>query len=145
MEKEEEENPTGADPDIVPHDLLAREQVNAKLFQYKLKRQGIALSIWEVFTLFEHLNTKNSKMFFEPQRYHQVMFGNFYQFITNQEYDDKLRNIKPGKKKGHSRSGSRSNSRPPTAGDRGRRGGRAASPTESDSEEEMDESKKPFK
>lgn len=145
MEKEEEKNPTGADPDIVPHELLVNEQVNAKLFQYKLKRQGIALSIWEVFTLFEHLNTKNSKMFFEPQRYHQVMFGNFYQFITNQGYDDKLRNIAPGKKKGPSRSRSRSNNRPPTAGDRGGHGGRAASPTQSDSEEEMDESKKPFK
>lgn len=48
---------------------------------------GIALSLWEVFTLFESLNTKNAKMYFEPQRYHQIMFGNFYKFISNHEYN----------------------------------------------------------
>lgn len=47
---------------------------------------GIALSIWEVFTLFEQLNTKLAKMYFEPQRYHHIMFGNFYNFCTNTEY-----------------------------------------------------------
>ena len=48
---------------------------------------GIALSLWEVFTLFETLNIKNAKMYFEPQRYHQLMFGNFYKFIKNEEYN----------------------------------------------------------
>ena len=52
--------------EIIPGDLLINEKINAKLFQYKLKRMGIALSLWEVFTLFEHLNTKNAKMYFEP-------------------------------------------------------------------------------
>jgi len=52
--------------EVIPGDLLINEKINAKLFQYKLKRMGIALSLWEVFTLFEHLNTKNAKMYFEP-------------------------------------------------------------------------------
>ena len=52
--------------DVIPADLLLSEKINAKLFQYKLKRMGIALSLWEVFTFFEFLNTKNAKMFFEP-------------------------------------------------------------------------------
>lgn len=66
---------------------------------------GIALSLWEVFTLFEMLNTKNAKMYFEPQRYHQIMFGNFYKFIKNQEYN-RSEAKKPREK---SRSRSRSN------------------------------------
>ena len=73
--------------DVIPADLLLSEKINAKLFQYKLKRMGIALSLWEVFTFFEFLNTKNAKMFFEPQRYHHVMFGTFYSFIKNEEYN----------------------------------------------------------
>lgn len=55
---------------VIPNDILINENINAKLFQYKLKRMGIALSLWEVFTLFETLNIKNAKMYFEPQRYH---------------------------------------------------------------------------
>lgn len=71
----------------IPTDLLINEKINAKLFQFKMKRLGIALSLWEVFCLFEHLNTKLAKMFFEPQRYHHIMFGNFYTFIKNEEYN----------------------------------------------------------
>jgi succinate-acetate transporter protein len=52
-----------------------------------MKRIGIALSLWEVFTLFEQLNTTKAKMFFEPQRYHHIMFGNFYEFITSRSYE----------------------------------------------------------
>lgn len=48
---------------------------------------GIALSLWEVFSLFEFLNQKLAKMYFEPQRYHNIMFGNFYTFIKNEEYN----------------------------------------------------------
>ena len=105
--------------EVIPTDLLINEKINAKLFQYKLRRMGIALSLWEVFTLFEMLNTKNAKMYFEPQRYHQIMFGNFYKFIKNQEYS-RSEAKKPREK---SRSRSRSNnarkptqpdSRPPT-------------------------------
>ena len=72
---------------VIPADLLINENINAKLFQFKLKRMGIALSLWEVFTLFEALNLKNAKMHFEPQRYHQLMFGNFYSFIKNEDYN----------------------------------------------------------
>ena len=69
--REAEANEGGGEGDagereIIPADLLINEKINAKLFQYKLKRMGIALSLWEVFTLFEHLNTKNAKMYFEP-------------------------------------------------------------------------------
>ena len=74
---------------------------------------GIALSLWEVFTLFEALNVKNAKMYFEPQRYHQLMFGNFYSFIKNEDYN---RNTAKGpqekrKKSKERRERSRSNNR----------------------------------
>jgi hypothetical protein len=74
---------------------------------------GIALSLWEVFTLFEALNVKNAKMYFEPQRYHQLMFGNFYSFIKNEDYN---RNTAKGpqekrKKSKERRDRSRSNNR----------------------------------
>ena len=72
--------------EVIPADLLINNQINAKLFQYKLKRMGIALSLWEVFTLFESLNVKQ-KMYFEPQRYHQIMFSTFYAFIKNEDYN----------------------------------------------------------
>ena len=32
-------------------------------------------------------------MFFEPQRYHHIMFGNFYQFIKNEEYNRTAANV----------------------------------------------------
>jgi len=38
-------------------DLLVEERINAKLFQFKLKRQGIILTLWEIFTFFEAVNT----------------------------------------------------------------------------------------
>ena len=63
---------------VIPPTLLINEHINAKLFQFKLKRMGITLSLWEVFTLFEALNIKNAKMYFEPQKYHQLMFASFY-------------------------------------------------------------------
>ena len=78
---------------------------------------GIALSLWEVFTLFEHLNTKNAKMFFERQRYHHIMFGNFYQFIKNEEYNrtaanvNKERRVKAAKDKAEKQRKERSKSR----------------------------------
>jgi len=43
--------------DDIPVEILLNERINAKLFQFKLKRLGVALSLWEIFTLFEHLNT----------------------------------------------------------------------------------------
>lgn len=89
---------------VIPADLLLKEKINAKLFQYKLKRQGVALSLWEVFTFFDYLNTNKAKMFFEPQRYHQLMFQNFFEFVKNQPYDRGQVNKPPG---GRSRSRSR--------------------------------------
>jgi dephospho-CoA kinase len=57
--------------DAPPANLLLNEKINAKMFQAKLKRQGIELSLWEVFTLFEYLNTVIAKQnFYEPLRYH---------------------------------------------------------------------------
>ena len=49
-----------------PEDILLHERINAKLFQVKLKRMGIALSLWEVFTLFEFINTRLAKLQYEP-------------------------------------------------------------------------------
>lgn len=71
----------------IPADLLINEQINAKLFRHKLQKQGIALSLWETFTLFEQLNIQHAKMYFEPQRYHNIMFRYFYTFCTNKEYN----------------------------------------------------------
>lgn len=48
---------------------------------------GITLSLWEVFTLFEQLNAgPRTKMFFEPARYHAVMFSAFFELIANRAY-----------------------------------------------------------
>ena len=56
------------------------------MFQTKLKRQGISLSQWEIFTLFEYLNTTVSKqVFYEPQRYHAILFQDFYTLITGKD------------------------------------------------------------
>jgi hypothetical protein len=64
--------------------LLLNERINAKLFQFKLKRHGVALSLWEVFTLFEYLNTVVAKsVYYEPQRYHACLWEHFYQLITS--------------------------------------------------------------
>jgi hypothetical protein len=49
------------------------------------------LSFWEVFTLFDHLNTTYQKLYYEPQRYHQMTFPPFYRFITNEDYEAKMR------------------------------------------------------
>lgn len=43
--------------------------------------------MWETFTLFEQLNIQHAKMYFEPQRYHNIMFRYFYTFCTNKEYN----------------------------------------------------------
>jgi len=83
-----------------PLDLLLTERINATLFQSKLKRAGVALSLWEVFTLFDHLNTTvaKSSMFrptdpthaqlsvtevlvHEPQRYHFAMWEHFHALV----------------------------------------------------------------
>ena len=53
-------------PNDPPTDLLLNERVNAKLLQYKLKRLGIAVSLWEIFSLFEYVNLRLAKMAYEP-------------------------------------------------------------------------------
>jgi hypothetical protein len=87
-----------------PEDLLLTERINAKLFQHKLKRAGVALSLWEVFTLFDHLNmhVAKSNMFrptnaadsnmgasnvlvHEPQRYHFAMWEHFWALVCGSE------------------------------------------------------------
>lgn len=72
--------------------MLLHERINARVFQAKLKKQGIALSLWEIFTLFEYLNTTVSKqVFYEPQRYHAILFSDFYTLITGKDdYRDNL-------------------------------------------------------
>ena len=66
--------------------MLLKEGVNAKLLQYKLKRLGIVVSLWEVFLLFEFVNMRLAKMAYEPQRYHFVMFEHFYRAMTSSDY-----------------------------------------------------------
>lgn len=72
--------------------LLLVERINARVFQNRLKKQGIALSMWEIFTLFEYLNTTVGKqVFYEPQRYHAILFQDFYTLITGKsDYRDNL-------------------------------------------------------
>jgi hypothetical protein len=39
--------------------------------------------LWEIFTLFEYLNTVVAKqVFYEPQRYHACLWEHFWQLIT---------------------------------------------------------------
>ena len=54
------------DPNEPPHELLLNERVNAKLLQFKLKRLGIVVSLWEIFSLFEFVNLIVAKMAYEP-------------------------------------------------------------------------------
>lgn len=54
------------DPNEPPHDLLLNERVNAKLLQFKLKRLGIVVSLWEIFSMFEFVNIRLAKMAYEP-------------------------------------------------------------------------------
>lgn len=94
------------DPNEPPSDMLLEERVNAKLLQYKLKRLGIAVSLWEIFALFEFVNMRFAKMSYEPQRYHYVMFEHLYKAMTASDYKADMLNIeiedlnKKGKKSG---------------------------------------------
>ena len=69
---------------------MLNERINAKLFQFKLKRMGIALSLWEVFALFEFTNMILAKMTYEPQRYHYVMYEHFYKVMTALDFKNRL-------------------------------------------------------
>ena len=66
--------------------MLLEERVNAKLLQFKLKRLGIEVSLWEIFSLFEFVNMRHAKMAYEPQRYHYVMFEHLYKAMTASDY-----------------------------------------------------------
>ena len=66
--------------------MLLNERVNAKLLQYKMKRLGISVSLWEIFSLFEFVNMRHAKMAYEPQRYHYVMFEHLYKAMTASDY-----------------------------------------------------------
>ena len=73
--------------------MLLEERVNAKLLQFKLKRLGIVVSLWEIFSLFEFVNMRHAKMAYEPQRYHYVMFEHLYKCMTASDYKKDLLNI----------------------------------------------------
>ena len=89
------------DPNEPPSDMLLEERVNAKLLQYKLKRLGIAVSLWEIFALFEFINMRFAKMQYEPQRYHYVMFEHLYKAMTASDYKTDLLDLeKPEDLKG---------------------------------------------
>ena len=74
--------------------MLLNERINAKLFQVKLKRIGIVLSMWEVFSIFDHLNIQMAKVFYEPQRYHHILFEHFFTMVTGQDYRQRIEAIK---------------------------------------------------
>jgi hypothetical protein len=68
------------------------ERINAVLFQKQLRKQGVNLTLWEVLTLYDHLNTSyEPRNFLEPQRYHYLQFPHFYKFITGSDYEARLR------------------------------------------------------
>lgn len=83
------------DPNEPPNDLLLDERVNAKLLQFKLKRLGIVVSLWEIFSLFEYVNMRLAKMAYEPQRYHFVMFEHLYKVMTASDYKQDILNMEP--------------------------------------------------
>lgn len=60
------------------------------MFQFKLKRQGIILTLWEIFQFFEYLNTTHKNVYYEPQRYHQISFELLYKFVTNEDYQQRV-------------------------------------------------------
>lgn len=83
VEASEEEDEANIE---IPKDFLLNERINARMFQTKLKRQGVALSMWEVFTLFEDLNGRLAKLFYEPQRYHHILYEYFHSLVTGEDY-----------------------------------------------------------
>lgn len=83
--KTDEEPPKKPEPEP-PLDLLLHEQINARLFQQKLKRGGVVLSLWEIFTLFEHMNMRLAKVFQEPVRYHHILYEHFHTLMTGNDY-----------------------------------------------------------
>lgn len=64
--KKETAKSRGINVEQIPSDVLLGERINAKLFQFKLKKQGVDISLWEVFTLFEQLNIEQARVFTEP-------------------------------------------------------------------------------
>jgi hypothetical protein len=57
-----------------------------------MKKESIQLTLWEVITLFDYLNTTyDPRTFQEPHRYHAMGFPHFYRFITGSDYEAKLR------------------------------------------------------
>lgn len=56
----------------------------------KLKRVGVVLSMWEVFSIYDHLNTQMAKVFHEPQRYHHILFEHFYLMVTGEDYRQRI-------------------------------------------------------
>lgn len=77
----------------IPDDILVQEKIPARLFQHLLlKSSNLHLPLWDLFTIFDHLNTSmEPRSFQEPSRYHFISFPHFYRFITNIDYTAKLK------------------------------------------------------
>lgn len=76
----------------IPDDILVHEKISVRLFQQILLKNGVQLPLWDLFTVFDHLNTSmEPRTFQEPYRYHNIAFPHFYRFITNVDYTAKLR------------------------------------------------------
>ena len=75
----------------LPEDVLVQEKITATQFHQLMKKYGVQLTLWEIFTLFDHLNTTYQKQYYEPHRYHHITFPPFYRFLTNEDYEAKLR------------------------------------------------------
>jgi hypothetical protein len=41
----------------LPEDVLVQEKITATQFHQMMKKYGVQLTLWEIFTLFDHLNT----------------------------------------------------------------------------------------
>jgi hypothetical protein len=60
-----------------------------------MNKYRVQLTQWEVFTLFEELNTSFTNLYYEPQRYHQITFPSFYKFIKGEDFVAKMLVEKP--------------------------------------------------
>ena len=46
--------------------------------------------MWEVFSIFDYLNTQMAKVYYEPQRYHHIMFEHFFTMVTGSDYRQRI-------------------------------------------------------
>lgn len=41
--------------------------------------------------MFDYLNTQMAKVYYEPQRYHYVLYEHFYKLVTGENYRDRIK------------------------------------------------------